>query len=72
MEFGWAGMIVHGCIRDVDAIAGMDFGVQALAAIALKSVRRGMGKTDPWPLDTSAYTSVSEPNGIIVSAKPLL
>ncbi|MBI5894795.1 MAG: ribonuclease E activity regulator RraA, partial [Desulfobacterales bacterium] len=32
MENGWAGVIVHGCIRDVDAIAGMQLGVQALAA----------------------------------------
>lgn len=43
---GWAGVIVYGCIRDVDAIAELDLGVQALASIPLKSVRKGVGEVD--------------------------
>ncbi len=43
---GWAGVIVYGCIRDVDAIAELELGVQALASIPLKSVRKGVGEVD--------------------------
>lgn len=44
VENGWSGVIVYGCVRDVDALAELDLGVQALAAIPLKSVRRGVGE----------------------------
>jgi regulator of ribonuclease activity A len=43
---GWAGVIVYGCIRDVDAIAELELGVQALASIPLKSMRKGVGEVD--------------------------
>lgn len=43
MDSGWQGLIIYGCIRDVDDIAGMDLGVQAMASIPLKSVRKGRG-----------------------------
>jgi regulator of ribonuclease activity A len=41
---GWAGVIVYGCVRDVDALAVLDLGVQALAAIPQKSNRKGAGE----------------------------
>ena len=43
---GWEGVIVYGCVRDVDALATLDLGVQALGAIPLKSNRRGEGQKD--------------------------
>jgi regulator of ribonuclease activity A len=43
---GWAGVLVHGCVRDTPALGAMDFGVFALAAHPLKSVKRGMGERD--------------------------
>ncbi len=43
---GWAGIVVYGCIRDVDVIAATSLGVQALAPIPIKSVRRGVGEVD--------------------------
>lgn len=46
VSHGWAGVIVYGCIRDVDAIAELELGVQALASIPLKSVRKGVGEVD--------------------------
>lgn len=46
VSHGWAGVIVYGCIRDVDAIAELALGVQALASIPLKSVRKGIGEVD--------------------------
>lgn len=41
---GWAGVIVYGCVRDVDALASLDLGVQALACIPQKSNRKGAGE----------------------------
>ena len=36
---GWAGIVVHGCIRDVDELAAQPIGVRALAAFPRKSER---------------------------------
>jgi regulator of ribonuclease activity A len=40
---GWAGVVIYGAVRDVDAIASLDLGVQALGAIPLKTEKRGIG-----------------------------
>ena len=36
---GWAGIVVHGCIRDADELAEQPIGVRALAAFPRKSER---------------------------------
>ncbi len=36
---GWAGIVVNGCIRDADELAGQPIGVRALAAFPRKSER---------------------------------
>lgn len=36
---GWAGIVVHGCIRDADELAEQPLGVRALAAMPRKSQR---------------------------------
>jgi regulator of ribonuclease activity A len=36
---GWAGLVVHGCVRDVDELAAQPIGVRALAAFPRKSER---------------------------------
>ena len=43
---GWAGLVIYGCIRDVDVIGETPIGVQALAPVPIKSVRRGVGEVD--------------------------
>jgi regulator of ribonuclease activity A len=43
---GWAGVIVHGCIRDCAAIREMPLGVLALATLPRKSEKRGPGLHD--------------------------
>ncbi|XP_074379750.1 putative 4-hydroxy-4-methyl-2-oxoglutarate aldolase 3 [Apium graveolens] len=43
-NMGWAGIVVNGCIRDVDEIKGCDIGVRALASHPLKSNKRGIGE----------------------------
>eukprot|EP00249_Psilotum_nudum_P006289 c19614_g1_i1 orf=270-953(-) len=41
---GWAGVIVNGCIRDVDEINSSEIGVRALSTHPLKSLKRGFGE----------------------------
>ena len=42
----WNGVVIYGCVRDVDAIAKLDLGIHALAAIPQKSNRKGIGEVD--------------------------
>ena len=45
---GWAGIIIHGCVRDSSELATIDLGIQALATHPRKSEKRGEGSTgDP-------------------------
>jgi len=41
---GWAGIIIYGCIRDVNAIGELDLGVQALGAHPMKTEKKGLGE----------------------------
>lgn len=45
-ENAWSGVVVHGCVRDTEALAQIDLGVRALASHPLKSVKRGLGERD--------------------------
>lgn len=77
VENGWEGLIIYGCIRDVDAIAELDLGVQALATIPIKSVRKDRGdlnieiKFGGVTFKPGEYV-YADNNGIIVSAKALI
>ena len=46
VENGWAGVIINGCLRDVDEIATMNLGIQALGAHPQKSVKQDVGERD--------------------------
>lgn len=41
---GWAGVVVHGCVRDSADLAAIDLGVMALATHPRRSVKRGAGE----------------------------
>ncbi|AIR90131.1 ribonuclease E activity regulator RraA [Pseudomonas cremoricolorata] len=41
---GWEGLLIYGCVRDVDALIQIDVGVQALASHPLKTDKRGEGQ----------------------------
>ncbi|MBR9813983.1 RraA family protein [bacterium] len=43
---GWAGVVVFGCVRDVDEIEACDIGVKALAPHPLKSRKQNVGETE--------------------------
>ncbi len=40
---GWEGIVINGCIRDVNAIAETDLGVVALGSHPMKTDKRGLG-----------------------------
>ncbi len=46
VDNGWAGLVIHGCIRDSRAIGSMPLGVKALATTPAKTEKRGQGLRD--------------------------
>jgi len=74
---GWAGLIIYGCVRDVDALMQLELGVQALAAIPLKTEKRGIGDLNV-PVTFGGVTFnpgeyvYADNNGVIVSEKSLV
>ncbi|WP_329309611.1 ribonuclease E activity regulator RraA [Streptomyces sp. NBC_01262] len=43
---GWAGVVVHGAVRDSGVLAGMGIGIQALGTNPRKSGKAGAGSVD--------------------------
>lgn len=55
VDNGWAGIIVHGAIRDSVAIARLPLGVKALGTNPAKSTKTGAGEMDV-PVDVAGVT----------------
>ena len=76
MENSWAGVIVHGCIRDSAVINGMDIGVKALGTHPVKSLKSHIGERGV-PVNFGDVEFVpghwvySDEDGIIVSEGPI-
>ncbi|MDQ2998953.1 MAG: ribonuclease E activity regulator RraA [Chloroflexota bacterium] len=73
---GWAGVVINGCIRDITALAGLPFGVKALATNPLRSAKRGMGARDIQVVFagltcTPEHYLYADEDGIIVAERPL-
>jgi len=43
---GWAGIIVHGAVRDTAVLATLEIGIKALGTHPMRSVKRGEGVVD--------------------------
>ncbi|AGC65067.1 s-adenosylmethionine:2-demethylmenaquinone methyltransferase, MenG [Mycobacterium liflandii 128FXT] len=43
---GWAGLVVHGAVRDSAALRGIDIGIKALGTNPRKSTKTGSGERD--------------------------
>ena len=73
---GWAGLIIYGCIRDVDQIRATDIGVHALGVHPMKTDKKGVGELNI-PVTFGGVTFApkdyvyADNNGIILSAEPL-
>ncbi|MEJ1088530.1 ribonuclease E activity regulator RraA [Microbacterium sp. Mu-80] len=46
VDAGWAGVLIHGCVRDSLALGRMPLGVKALGTNPRKSAKRGTGDVD--------------------------
>ena len=74
---GWSGLIIYGCIRDVDEIMATDIGVQALGTHPMKSQKKGIGETQI-SVSFGGVTFKSgdyvyaDNNGIVVASQELL
>lgn len=74
---GWEGMVIYGCIRDVNAIATINLGVQALAAHPMKTEKRGLGDINK-DVHFGGVTFVpghyiyADNNGVLVAPNPLI
>ena len=40
---GWAGLVIYGCVRDIEVLETLPLGVKALGSIPLKTEKRGLG-----------------------------
>lgn len=73
---GWAGVLVYGCVRDVEILAEIGVGVQALAAHPRKSVKKGIGELDV-PVTFAGVTIrpgdhlYADANGVLCSPQAL-
>ncbi len=43
---GWAGVVIDGCVRDVNELAGFNIGIRALASMPLPTDKRNEGQRD--------------------------
>ena len=74
---GWAGIIVHGCIRDTAAIAQMDMGIKAVATTPARAAKQGKGEREiPVTFHAVTFTPgefvYADEDGTLVSSAKLL
>ncbi|MCY9786172.1 ribonuclease E activity regulator RraA [Nocardiopsis sp. EMB25] len=71
---GWAGVVIHGAVRDTVALGGLDLGVKALGSNPRKSAKDAAGRLDV-PVTFGDVTFVpgewlySDEDGIVVNAE---
>ena len=76
VDNGWAGVVIHGCVRDVEILRTFELGVRALQAHPRRSVRRGAGELDV-PVRVGGVTIApgawlfADANGVAVAPGPL-
>ncbi len=73
---GWAGIVIHGAVRDVSALQTMDFGIKALGSNPRKSAKNGAGETDVelrfgGAVFTPGHWLYSDDDGILISPMKL-
>jgi regulator of ribonuclease activity A len=73
---GWAGVIIHGCIRDSAELDRMDLGIRALGTMPRRSEKRGEGERDV-PVRFAGATFrpgdfvYADEDGVVVSSGPI-
>jgi regulator of ribonuclease activity A len=75
-ENGWNGLLIYGCVRDVEILETIDLGIKALNSIPVKTNKRGEGQLD-LPVHFAGAQIVpgeylyADPNGVIVAVRDL-
>lgn len=74
---GWAGVVINGCVRDVEVLREIDLGVCALASVPRRSDRRGIGERDVTARMAGLTISpgdhvYADATGVIASSRALL
>ncbi|MDN2480061.1 ribonuclease E activity regulator RraA [Vibrio agarivorans] len=75
-ENEWEGIVVYGCVREVDELEDMNIGIHALASIPVGSNQEGIGEMDV-AVNFGGVTFLPEDylyadnTGIILSQEPL-
>ena len=77
LKNGWQGIVINGCVRDVEVLCQLQLGIKALNVIPLKTEKRGEGQKNI----AVRFAGVSfrpgdylyaDRNGIVVATRPLL
>ncbi|NOH64529.1 ribonuclease E activity regulator RraA [Vibrio sp. RE88] len=75
-ENEWEGLVVYGCVREVDELEDMSVGIQALASIPVGAVSQNVGEVDV-AVNFGGVTFIPEDylyadnTGVILSQEPL-
>jgi len=76
VENGWQGLLINGCVRDVEILKNMDLGVRALNSYPLKSNKRNEGQLNiairfaGVNFEPGQYLYADE-NGIVIASEQL-
>lgn len=76
VENGWEGLVVNGCVREVDALEELDIGIQAITAIPVGAEDNEIGEVNV-PVNFAGVSFLPEDflyadsTGIIISPEPL-
>lgn len=76
VENGWEGLVVNGCVREVDILEELDIGIQAITAIPVGAEDSDVGEINA-PVNFAGVTFLPEDilyadsTGIIISPEPL-
>lgn len=73
---GWAGVVVHGCVRDVTELQAADLGIRALGLMPLPTEKRGHGLRDAVVQVAGVRVQpgdwlYADADGMVVSDRPL-
>lgn len=77
VENGWEGIVVNGCVREVDALEELDIGIQAITAMPVGADDNEVGEINS-PVNFAGVTFLPEDflyadsTGIVISPEPLV
>ena len=74
---GWAGIVIHGCVRDTEALGTLPIGIMALGSTPRRSLKNGEGQIGiPIEVDTvrcaPADVLFADDDGAVLIAASLL